>query len=440
MLSFQATLLSLRKNFIWNLVGNVVYAACQWGMVVVLARMTNPEMVGEFALGLAVAGPVFMMSQLKLRGVQATDSRNEYSFGHYLGLRLVTTAVAAGVVAAIAWGGHDFRGGAVIMAVGLFKGVESVSDVFYGLMQKHERMDRIAISRLIKGPLALCAMTISVALTQDVLWGVLAMLAVMAGGACCFDAPNGACVLASSGGDRSEWAIRPVFEWRKLLALSWLALPLGMVSVIVSLQTNVPRYRIAQCFGRSELGLFAALAYLVVAGGVVIAAMGQSVTPRLATYFADGRLDQFKALLRRLLAFGLALGVASIAVSAWAGKPLLSLLYGPPYAARQPVLVVLMAGGAFNYVSSFILCGILATRHFAIQLPIAGVSLGATCAAAHILVPRMGLMGAALSLVLGSMLSAGCYGVALGGILRRAQRKRGASVASCRQSKGGAAR
>ena len=30
--------LSLRRNFSWNLVGNVIYAGCQWGMLVVPGR------------------------------------------------------------------------------------------------------------------------------------------------------------------------------------------------------------------------------------------------------------------------------------------------------------------------------------------------------------------------------------------------------------------
>jgi len=83
--------LSLRANFLWTFVGNAVYAACQWGMLVVLAKLGTPEMVGQFALGLAVTAPVLMFFNLQLRAVQSTDSQDEYSFEHYLGLRLVTT-------------------------------------------------------------------------------------------------------------------------------------------------------------------------------------------------------------------------------------------------------------------------------------------------------------------------------------------------------------
>ena len=86
--------LPLRKNFAWTLSGNVVYAGCQWGMLIAIAKLGTPAMLGQFALGLAIAGPIFIMAQLHLRAVQATDARHEYLFGHYFALRILGTAAA----------------------------------------------------------------------------------------------------------------------------------------------------------------------------------------------------------------------------------------------------------------------------------------------------------------------------------------------------------
>ena len=59
--------LSLRSNFAWVLAGNLVYAACQWGMIVALAKLGSSYMVGQFSLGLAIATPVLMFTNLHLR-------------------------------------------------------------------------------------------------------------------------------------------------------------------------------------------------------------------------------------------------------------------------------------------------------------------------------------------------------------------------------------
>src|SRR5215203_1463425 len=90
--------LTLRRNFSWSFAGNVLYAAAQWGMLAILAKMGSPEMVGQFALGLAVTAPVIMFTNLNLEAVQATDARHQYRFGDYLALRLVGSTLALVVI------------------------------------------------------------------------------------------------------------------------------------------------------------------------------------------------------------------------------------------------------------------------------------------------------------------------------------------------------
>ena len=85
---------SLRRNVSWAFIGHAVYAASQWLILVVLAKLGDPTMVGQFGLGLALAAPAFMLCNLQLRVAVATDVGDSYGFGDYLGLRLITTAAA----------------------------------------------------------------------------------------------------------------------------------------------------------------------------------------------------------------------------------------------------------------------------------------------------------------------------------------------------------
>src|SRR5450755_1849007 len=90
--------LSLRSNFAWILTGNVVYAACQWGVIVALAKLGSSFMIGQFSLGLAIATPVLMFTNLHLRAVQATDACRLSSFGEYLRLRGAMTLCGLTVI------------------------------------------------------------------------------------------------------------------------------------------------------------------------------------------------------------------------------------------------------------------------------------------------------------------------------------------------------
>ena len=137
---------SLRRNFSWTLMGNVTYAACLWGILEVLTKLGEPETVGRFALGSAIANPVIMFSNLQLRAVLATDVNDTHEFRDYLGLRMVMLPIAYLVVVLIAVVFFQPQQILVIGLMGLVRVVEAFSDLAYGVAQKYERMDLMAKS------------------------------------------------------------------------------------------------------------------------------------------------------------------------------------------------------------------------------------------------------------------------------------------------------
>lgn len=400
--------LSLRQNFSWNFFGNVVYAACQWGVLVVLAKLTNPEMVGRFALGLAITAPIMVLSQLQLRGVQATDVCDQYAFGNYLALRISTTAIGLLLIVAIAFlGGYSLHKALVIVAVGLSKASESFADILYGLLQRHERMDGIARSRMIKGPLSLLAISVVVFLTRDVLCGVIALVVVSSATVLTYDCGNARAILRelrTVAGKPGASCLRavPVFELRSLLQLARNALPLGIVMGLISLRSNIPPYFIERHCGTSALGIFGALACVVIAGNTVVTAIGQACLPRLAQYYSRGEARPYCRLLLRLLAIGTIIGGSGVLVAAVGSRPLLTLIYSREYAEHTSVFVGLMIAGGLMYLASFLTYGMIATRYYKAQLPLVGVVVAvATGFCAWFMVPRIGLMGGVYSLIVG---------------------------------------
>ena len=408
--------LSLRANFSWTFVGNVVYAACQWGMLVVLANLGSPEMVGQFALGLAVTAPVMMCARLELAAVQATDAGREYLFGDYLGLRLITSVLALLVIVGIVLAtGYRWETARVILTVGMAKSLESVSDVFYGLLQQRERMDRIGKSKMIRGPVSLVALGLGVALTGSVFWGVAGLAIAWALILVGYDIRSGVLMLkplpyrpgrAVLRGDEQKAMLRPRWEVRTLAKLAWLALPLGFVMMLDALNYSIPRYFIERYLGEQELGIFAAIAYLQNAGVTVVFALGQSVSPRLAQYYAAGNGRAFRSLLLKLVGIGALLGSAGVLVALVAGREILTLLYRPEYADHD-VFVLLMVGAGSAYVALLLGYGMIAARYFRAQIPLFTFVTGTAVLACLWLIPSHGLCGAATAFIITMVVQAG---------------------------------
>jgi O-antigen/teichoic acid export membrane protein len=404
----------LRVNFSWTLAGNAVYQASQWGLLSVLAKLTSPEVVGRFSLGLAVTAPVIMFANLQLRSVQATDARDEYAFADYLGLRLATTLLALAVIGGIVlFSGYPPEKAVPILLVGIAKAWESLSDVVHGFLQRHERMDLIAKSLLIRGPSSLLVVAVVVYLTRNLLWALAGLASVWALVATIYDAHNARSVLRA----RSRCAgaadlapqrpsLRPRWQVRTLARLSWLALPLGLTMLLISLNGNLPRYAVEHYQGTRDLGIFTAIAYLQMAAFMVIGALGQASTPRLARHYAEGDARAFRRLILRLVGIGAIVGGLGMAV-AWLGaRPLLSLLYGEEYAAHAEVLRWVMGATAIGCVGWFLGNAITAARFFRVQLPLLAAVTAAIGATAFLLVPSWGLAGAAAAMLVGSIVQA----------------------------------
>jgi len=384
--------LSWRVNLLWTSAGTVVYAAGNWAVLCLIAKLGTPEMVGQYALGLAVTAPVLMLAQMNLRAVLATDARGEHGFQDYWRLRLTGTAVGLAAILALAAMGHDFQTAAVILAVGLAQAVEGISDIYYGLMQRHERMDRITVSQILKGSISLLAMGLGVWATGSVLWGVAAMfagrLAVLLG----YDAARGsrdfvAAEPKMAGGVRQSAA--------RQFSLLWLAAPLAAVMLLNSLATNMPRYFVNHYVGTRELGIFSAAASLVSLGNTIVNAIGQAVTPRLAKLLAWEGRGKFASFSLGLIACSAALGICAVACAAWLGPWTMRLMFRPEYARHNELLVALMIAGGAGYVSSMAGYAVTAARSFQPQAPVFAVAAIAALAGCAWLVPSHGLIGAA---------------------------------------------
>jgi len=193
------------------------------------ARMGTPAVVGQYVLATAVTAPIMAFFMLQIRIVQATDVHREYEFGHYLAIRLLSLGLALvttlGVSALLNYRGETLM---MILAMALSASADGLSDTAYGLLQQHERLERIAHSMMLRGFVALATVGLVMFLTEQpflaILAGAATRLAIVFG----FDLRNVKQVLCDRKG---TW--RPRWELSKLFSLARLAAPLGLPEATV---------------------------------------------------------------------------------------------------------------------------------------------------------------------------------------------------------------
>ncbi len=386
----------LRVSFSWTLVGNVIYALCQFGMLSALAKLGSPSVVGQYALALAVATPLFMLANLQLRGVQATDARNEYLFPDYFTLRCLTTLLAVLAIATIAILGHyDRTTTLVILLVAAAKAIETFSDVIAGHLQKFERLDQVARALMLRGLASVITFAIAFRITRSLVFSAATLAATWLLVIGLYDFR----VVSSVLQERVFFR----FSFSTLRRLAWLSLPLGLVMALISLNANIPRYLLESRLGTAELGIFSSMAYLITAMNLIVSALGQSVCTRMSSLLADGNVHRFKVLIGRLIGVSILLGLLGVVGAATLGKTVLTIVYRAEYANHINLLIVLVIDAAVGAAASFLGYGMTAARCFRAQVPVMAATVVTATILTRALIPSYGLMGVGFALLASSV-------------------------------------
>jgi O-antigen/teichoic acid export membrane protein len=390
--------MSFRKNVSWAFTGNLIYSACQWGILITLAKICSPEVVGQYSLGLAVSAPVYAFCNLQLRVIQATDVKDDFYFSDYLGLRICTTIMAIVLIIAISFfTSYEPETVFVIVLIGLAKGMESFSDITYGFLQKYERMDKIAISLAIKGTLGLIAVFLSVCITKSIVWASFFLFFSWMLLFVFYDLKN---AKKLHMGMMRKPLSSPRFDVSILRKIVILAIPMGVVIMLNTFNMNIPRYLIVHFYDETTLGYYAAISYLLVSGATIVNAIGQSAVPRLAKYYVNN-IKAYKLLLIKMLFIAFVVSLVGVSCAYYFGDIILRILYAEEYSKFVNVFVWIMISGGLLYCSSMMGCAITAARSFWLQFFIGCVVSGTICFSAYFLIQSYSMVGAAMALAIG---------------------------------------
>ncbi len=382
--------LTIKRNAIWMLLGNAAFAASQWFSVVILAHMGGAEEVGKFSLALAITTPIIMFFNLSLRSVLITDANDDYGIHKYLELRNITSFFGLIAIALVClFSTQSTEQITIIFLIGIAKIFESNSDIYYGINQKRHRLDYIAKSMIARGIIGFLCLAVIYIFTRNLLYSVLLYTI--------------------------SWGVVYVFYDRKIInqylksldeknlkngekkKLFILSLPLGLVALVISLNTNIPRYFVEHYLGKEALGVFSALVWLVTIGNMFINSIGQSISAHLAKAYSSGDFKKFMEYSVKSVVMAFIIGVVGLLLSYLIGKNVLTILYGKNFAQYDTLLIMISFAAMFSYITVIMGHIITAMRKFRIFLPIYLVVTVIITISCILIIPKYGLFGSTIA-------------------------------------------
>ena len=401
----QADRSSLTADFSWTFVGNAIYAAGQFAILMLLTKLVRPEQVGQYALGLALVYPAMMLANMQLRSVMNSSTNNQVQFGHYLSVRLLTTFAAFGLIFGVTQVlRYDRELTVVVLLVGVAYGIETISDVYYARLQLHDRMAEISKSLMARAALSVLALAAATYATRSVIWGIAGVAVARAVVLFGYDTRERTHVLRR----QTKWyllngELAPRFDAGEQRQLLWRSLPLGIVVLLTTLNSSIPSFFIKHGIGERDLGIFSALGLTISVGNMAVVSLGQSAFTRLSRAYSSGNIAAFGSLLVVLLTCGAGLGVCGMLISKFAGREILTLLFRPEYAERADLLPWIMAAGTVLFMAQFVGFGMTAAGFYHSQVYLNILANASLVAACYLLVPGKGLLGAILAMLIAAI-------------------------------------
>ena len=390
---------SLWHDAVWSLVGEGAYAAGLLVTLVLLARLGSVEALGQYTLGLAIATPAILLTNLHLRPAFVVDD-GRWGYDQYLSLRLSTIPLALLVMAGVVLvGGYDGRTAAMVLAVGGLRAWESLSDILLAPAQRAQHMGAVGRSRALRGILTATGLGVGLALTSDALVGMAVALLLLGG--------------LSLGHDVTAARRFSPLSLRRpspaLLGLARRTLPIGLAAALLAASANTLAYILEHTHDVATLGQLGAVISVMYAGQVLNVALGNAAIPRLAARRRVGRGPLLR-LLGGLLLLVAALGGLMILGVAVVGEPFLRVIYGDAYASLAPELVLAAAVAGVAGLANMLSQTLTAMGRFTQQLAINVAALAVSVTAAIWLVPGGGLRGAMWALLILAAVRLAIYG------------------------------
>lgn len=397
-----------QRNMIWNMIGSFLYAFASMVLTIAVIQVVGEDQGGDFTFAFTTFGQhMFMVAYFGIRPFHITDTRQKYTFGEYLRLRLLTcgAALAFGLLYVFAHGGtYTYVKAMTVFLMVCYKVIDGFADAYEAEFQRDGRLYLTGKSNTFRTLLSVTCFMGSLAATKDMVFSCGVAVAAQIAGVLLFDIS----VIGHISG--VDWRVR-----RHKTAWLFRDNFLLFLSVIIDFYVfSASKYAVDANMASRDMSVFGAIfmptSFINLVAGFVI----RPYLTKLSGSWEKREFKGFLVVVKQLAAIIAGLTVFAVGSAWFLGIPVLSLLYpkiGYALADCRWALILIILGGAGNaYVNLFYYSLIIMQKQPFIFIGYSLVGVMAVCLSSPF-VRAAGIMGGALSYLILMATLAACFGI-----------------------------
>ena len=352
-----------KKAFLWNTASGLINAGQSAVILIFISHLLTKNAVGIFTIAYALGNLFSTMGKYGVRNFQVTDINEQYSFREYFNSRTLSSVgvmllMIVYILFQLCTGKYTLIKSMTIVLICLWKMIDTAEDVFYGMYQQQGRLDvgarcytiRLTISTVLfclllmfKSPLFVTSMTVLVVSIVSSLFIIM------------YTAPR----FRQSHEIKNYMPSLSAADKELLKA----CFPLFLGTSLSIFVGNAPKYLIDWYLDDSTQAIFG---YIMMPAFVIMVLnqfIYQPIIRDLGELWSSGRLNAFvRRVLKQYLIVG---GITAVVIVAGVivGIPILSVMYNTDLSAFRPEFAIILLGGGFYAIVSFIMVPLTAMRN-----------------------------------------------------------------------------
>lgn len=340
-----------RSAYFWNILGSMVYAITSMLLGVAVTKFAGAYAGGIFFFGFSTLGQqLYIIAYFGMRPIQVTDISNEYTFGDYLRLRVITSllAVLAGFIYVV-FTTVDRYVFEVYMILALYKILDGFCDVFESEMQRQDRLDMTGKATLFRTVFCVGIFLIILVISDDLKLSSLALLPGIAFAAIIFD-------ILPLKGLRPDKRIKKASYISLINKSKWLFLGAFIDLYIFAAAKYAVNFRLGEEFNSYFSIIFIPTSIINLMAGFVI----RPILTKLSLLYKTGNIGKFFSTISKITVFIFATTVFGMGIAYTLGIPVLMAVLGEVGSALEPyrtaLVLVILGGGLYAIVNLAYYC------------------------------------------------------------------------------------
>ncbi len=376
-----------KKVFFWNAAGSFVNAMASVFLLAVVTRVLGAVEGGIFTIAFALAQQLITVSCFETPTYYVTDAENKIDFSVHFATKIVLYIVSILAATVIACASYAPYKAAVVILVVAFKGMDSLSGLFGGLLQKNEQLDIAGKSLAFRVLFSFVLFAVSLVLFKNLIISSIVCLVFSLIWVILFDGYYSKKIMPL----KTRWDLKLMF--RLLIG----CLPMFLGTFMLNYIINQPKFVLDSVMDEVTQNKFG----IIFMPSAVICLLGMFIyRPLLTTLTEVWKNKNYNNFIGRFLKIsGLIVvltGVCTL-LARFLGLPVLRIIYGVDISGLETHLCFIILGGGMYALANLIYNGIVIMRHQYAMIVAYVLAYGVSLLITKPLVVANGLMGASLS-------------------------------------------